>query len=217
MAAAGGIPAAENSSGLLSQQPVCFGHQQVHDRRIESGKRLLCSGDRCRTGVAGRSIERFDTGMVMCEMAFGCLAQGVEKRAADRFEHPAAPLARIHAAHERERRHDRQDLIMSDQDQPIQELLQRRLELVAGVSALTARTHKLIQEMSGTEMEILRLQLALERTPASKELAQALNAAEEQASGIRSIQAGCVAEIEAAEAAIAHIDRLIAAAKGGQS
>ncbi|MFT4182181.1 MAG: hypothetical protein QM636_09730 [Rhizobium sp.] len=106
---------------------------------------------------------------------------------------------------------------MSDQNQPIQDLLQRRLDLVAGVSALTARTHKLIQEMSGTEMEILRLQLALERAPASNELAGALNEAEEQASDIQSCQADCVAEIEAAEAAIADIDRLIAAAKGGQS
>ncbi|WP_092712968.1 hypothetical protein [Rhizobium multihospitium] len=104
---------------------------------------------------------------------------------------------------------------MSDQDQPIQDLLQRRLDLVAGVSALTAKTHKLIQEMSGTEMEILRLQLALERDHANNELAEALNEAEEQASGIQSSQADCVAEIEAAEAAIAHIDRLIAVARGG--
>ncbi|OYR08320.1 hypothetical protein [Brucella grignonensis] len=105
---------------------------------------------------------------------------------------------------------------MNDQDQPIQKLLRRRLDLVADVSALTARVHKLIQEMSGTEMEILRLQLALDQVPANNELIQALNEAEEQASGIRSAQADCIVEIEAAETAVAEIDRLIAA-RGGKS
>lgn len=106
---------------------------------------------------------------------------------------------------------------MSGQDQPIQELLQRRLDCVADISALTARTHKLIQEASGIEMEILRLQLALERDHANDEVAKELSAVEEQAAAIRSAQAYCVAEIEAAEAAVTDIDRLIAAAKGGQS
>lgn len=106
---------------------------------------------------------------------------------------------------------------MSDQDQPIQQLLKRRLDLVADVSALTARIHKLIQEISGIEMEILRLQLALDRAPANRELEDALNKVEEQASGIRSTQVDCVAQIDAAEAAIAHIDCLITAARGGQA
>lgn len=123
-------------------------------------------------------------------------------------------MLQIYAAFKPSR--DRQHPIMNDQDQPIQKLLRRRLDLVADVSALTARVHKLIQEMSGTEMEILRLQLALDQVPANNELIQALNEAEEQASGIRSAQADCIVEIEAAETAVAEIDRLIAA-RGGKS
>lgn len=106
---------------------------------------------------------------------------------------------------------------MNGQDQPIQELLRRRLDRVADISVLTARTHKLIQETSGIEMEILRLQLALDRDPGNDEVAKELSAVEGRADAIRSAQADCVAEIEAAEAAVTDIDCLIAAAKGGQS
>ncbi|WP_454851115.1 hypothetical protein [Rhizobium binxianense] len=104
---------------------------------------------------------------------------------------------------------------MSGQVQPIHELLQRRLDRVADISALTARTHKLIQEASGIEMEILRLQLALDRDPGNGEVARELGEVEAQAAVVRSAQADCAAEIEAAEAAVTDIDRLIAAAKGG--
>lgn len=106
---------------------------------------------------------------------------------------------------------------MSGQDQPIQELLQRRLDRVADISALTARTHKLIQETSGIEMEVLRLQLALDRDPGNDEVAKELSEVEGQAAAMRSAQADCAARIEAAEAAVTDIDRLIAAAKGGQA
>lgn len=106
---------------------------------------------------------------------------------------------------------------MNGQDQPIQELLRRRLDRVADISALTARTHKLIQETSGIEMEILRLQLTLDRDPGNHEAARELGEVEGQAAAIQLAQADCVAEIEAAEAAVMDIDRLITAAKGGQS
>lgn len=106
---------------------------------------------------------------------------------------------------------------MSEQDHPFRDLLERRLALVATISALTARAHKLIQESSGAEMEILRLKLALERGPADGDLLPALKAAEDQAETIRSSQDDCSAEIEAAEAAVMEIDRLIEAAKGEMS
>jgi hypothetical protein len=106
---------------------------------------------------------------------------------------------------------------MSAQDQPIQDLLQRRLALVGTISALTARTHKLIQENSGAEMEILRLKLALGRSPADRELLRALEEAEDQAETIRSNQDDCIAQIEAGETALMEIDRLIEGAKGEQS
>ena len=106
---------------------------------------------------------------------------------------------------------------MSAQDQPIQDLLQRRLALVGTISALTARTHKLIQANSGAEMEILRLKLALDRGPVDGDLLPALKAAEDQAETIRSNQDDCSAKIEAAELAVMEVDRLIEAAKGEKS
>lgn len=106
---------------------------------------------------------------------------------------------------------------MSDQGQPIQDLLRRRLALVSTISGLSARTHKLIQENAGAEMEILRLQLALGRSPADGALLQALKETEHRAETIRSQQEDCVAEIEAVEAAVMDIDRQIASTKGGSS
>ncbi|MDE1995357.1 MAG: hypothetical protein KGI75_22840 [Rhizobiaceae bacterium] len=104
---------------------------------------------------------------------------------------------------------------MSGQGQSIQDLLRRRLDLVAGMSALTATSHKLIQESAGAEMEMMRLQLELDRNPADNQLQSALNEVEDQIATIRSRHDGCIAEIEEAEAAVVEIDGLIAAAKGG--
>lgn len=104
---------------------------------------------------------------------------------------------------------------MPFQDQSIPEPLQRRLEMVGCISSLTATAHKLIQQASGVEMEIMRLELALARHPADEKLVAALRESEEQASAIRSGQTETNAAIEAAEAAVRDIDLLIAKAKGG--
>ncbi|WP_025661415.1 hypothetical protein [Rhizobium sp. IBUN] len=101
------------------------------------------------------------------------------------------------------------------QDQSNQEPLQRRLEMVGRISSLTATAHKLIQQASGVEMEIMRLELALADDPADETLVSALRESEEQASAIRSEQIETNAAIEAAEAAVKDIDLLIAKAKGG--
>lgn len=104
----------------------------------------------------------------------------------------------------------------ADVSNPIQDLLQRRLMLVSTISALTAKMHRLIQEHSGAEMEILRLELASGRSPADGELLHALARAEADAETIRSRQEDCAAEIEVAEAAVSEVDRLIAASKEKQ-
>ena len=106
---------------------------------------------------------------------------------------------------------------MTGQDHSTVDLLGRRLDLVANLSALTAAMHKLIQEAAGTEMEILRLQLALGREPANTEFAHELREAEDRAEAIQSAQAEALEEIAAVEATVAQIDHEIAAAKGGRS
>ena len=98
-----------------------------------------------------------------------------------------------------------------------QDLLQRRLALVAQISALNARMHKLIQETSGMEMEILRLELAIARDTHNQQLVQELHDMEDRAADTRSACADCEAEAEAVEVAVREIDRQLAAAKGGLS
>lgn len=104
---------------------------------------------------------------------------------------------------------------MTGQDPSLQDRLRRRLELVAELSALAARTHKSIQELSALEMEALRLELAIGRDPGSDELVRELHDVEDRAAALRSLQADCLEETEAVEAEVEAIDRLIAAARGG--
>lgn len=104
---------------------------------------------------------------------------------------------------------------MPFQDQSNQEPLQRRLEMVGRISSLTAMAHKLIQQASGVEMEIMRLELALANDPADQKFVASLRESEEQASAIRAEQSETNAAIEAVEAAVKDIDLLIAKAKGG--
>ena len=106
---------------------------------------------------------------------------------------------------------------MTGQEHALQELLRRRFDLVTGISALTARAHRLIQEMSGIEMEMLRLELATAREPDNGRLVQELHETEERAENTRSAQADCQEEIGALEAAVSEVDRLLAATKGGVS
>lgn len=101
------------------------------------------------------------------------------------------------------------------QDQTALDLLRRRVERVADVSALTARALKLTQALSGIEMDILRIELEIGRGAASAQLVQELHDAEDSAETMRKAHADCVEDIEAAEAEVAALDQRIAAAKGG--
>ena len=87
--------------------------------------------------------------------------------------------------------------------------------MVGRISSLTAMAHKLIQQASGVEMEIMRLELALANDPADQKFVASLRESEEQASAIRAEQSETNAAIEAVEAAVKDIDLLIAKAKGG--
>ncbi len=104
---------------------------------------------------------------------------------------------------------------MTGQEPSGRDLLARRIALVGDLSALTARTHKLIQELSAMEMEALRIELEIGRSPQNDELARELREVEDRAAVLRSSQADCLEETEAVEAKVEDIDRLIAAARGG--
>jgi len=104
---------------------------------------------------------------------------------------------------------------MTAQDQTALDLTRRRVEGVAAVSALTAKALKLTQALSGIEMDILRLELAIGRDPADRQLVQELHDVEKSAETMREAQADCAEEIAAAEEDVAALDRLIAATKGG--
>ena len=104
---------------------------------------------------------------------------------------------------------------MTVQDPFPQELLQRRGALVADLSMLNARLHKLIQALSATEMDMFRLELGISRNPTDDELARELQEVEDRAAALRSSQADCLDETETVEAEVEAIDRLIAAARGG--
>lgn len=106
---------------------------------------------------------------------------------------------------------------MTGQDPSPRDLLERRIALVANLSELTARAHKLIQELSGAEMDALRLELEIGHNPASRELVQELHEVEDRAAALRSSQADCLEETETVEAEVLEIDRLIAATRGGHS
>ncbi|MDB5524517.1 MAG: hypothetical protein JWM58_2280 [Rhizobium sp.] len=103
---------------------------------------------------------------------------------------------------------------MTAQDQTL-DLLRRRVERVAEVSALTAKALKLTQALSGIEMDILRIELEIGRSAPSEQLVQELHDTEDSAETMREAHADCMEEIEAAEAEVAALDQRIVAAKGG--
>ena len=105
---------------------------------------------------------------------------------------------------------------MSRQDQKTPDYLQRRLDLVAAISTLTATGHKLIQQVSGAEMEIMRLEMALSEAPENPDLSHALREVQEGAEALRAEQSENAAAIEAAEAALRDIDLVFATSKGGR-
>lgn len=104
---------------------------------------------------------------------------------------------------------------MTAQNPATLDLLRQRLERVAQVSALTAKAMKLAQAASGMEMDILRLELAIDQDPADKQLVQELHEVESNAEVIRDAQETCDEEIAAVEKDVAALDRLIAGAMGG--
>ena len=104
---------------------------------------------------------------------------------------------------------------MTGQDLSSQGLLQRRLALVAELSLLTAHAHKLIQELSATEMDMLRLELEIERNPARDELVRELQEIQDHAAALCSSQADCLDRTALVEAEMEEIDGLIATARGG--
>ena len=90
-------------------------------------------------------------------------------------------------------------------------LLARRLDLVAGVSALTAEALRLNQKRAGIEMEVLRLELEIGRSGANAQLVRDLHEAEQSATAIVQACAACEDRIVAAEGDIEELDRRLAA------
>jgi septal ring factor EnvC (AmiA/AmiB activator) len=90
-------------------------------------------------------------------------------------------------------------------------LLARRLDLVAGVSALTAEALRLNQKRAGVEMEVLRLELEIDRSGASAQLVRDLHQAEQSAAAVMQACAACEDRIVAAEGDIEDVDRRLAA------
>lgn len=91
-----------------------------------------------------------------------------------------------------------------------QELLGRRLELVADISRLNAEMLGQLQSLGATEMDILRLELEVQRTGNSDELARDLREAERKADVIRAAQTYCEARIALIEDKVEEIDRQLA-------
>lgn len=103
---------------------------------------------------------------------------------------------------------------MTDRTTSPDDLLQRRFALVATLSGLTARAHKLIQELSAADMDVLRLELAIARHPANGELVRELHEVQDRAQALGASQSACLDETMSVEAALDEIDRQIAAARG---
>lgn len=106
---------------------------------------------------------------------------------------------------------------MTDQDKnALGSLVRQRVLLVSAVSSLTAKALKLAQAMSGVDMDILRLELEISRNASSAELVQELHERQTSAAHMRAAHSDCLEEIAAAEAEVAGVDRLIAAAREGE-
>lgn len=103
---------------------------------------------------------------------------------------------------------------MASTDNVADDLMRRRVECVATVSALTATALKLTQAAAGMEMDILRLEMEIVRNPDNGKLAQELLDTENNAAAMRNAQANCAEDIAAAERKVAALDELIATSKG---
>lgn len=94
-----------------------------------------------------------------------------------------------------------------------EDLLARRLALVAKLSAFTSEMQRLNQKLAGTQMDILRIELEIGRTGTTEQLVQDLHEAERSADAIEAARAendGCVTAIEGE---VENLDRALAATK----
>lgn len=94
------------------------------------------------------------------------------------------------------------------------ELFQKRLSLVASISALNAEALKLAQTLGAVEMDVLRIELERGKTGDSGELVRLLHEAKMNAEAIQAAQAECEERIAAVEREVEEIDRLLAAVAG---
>lgn len=95
---------------------------------------------------------------------------------------------------------------MPDKSDPRVRLLERRLELVAGISALNAEAHRHMQSLGAAEMEILRLELEIERNGHDEEVARNLRETEGNADAIKAAQLDCEKRIASVESEVEAID-----------
>lgn len=95
------------------------------------------------------------------------------------------------------------------------DLVARRVAAIGTLSALNAEALKLQQALGAAEMEVLRLELAVERAAAEPDpqLVRDLQKAGEDAASVRSAQEGCDDRIAAAELVVDEIDRRLAAGR----
>lgn len=100
---------------------------------------------------------------------------------------------------------------MTDRSPTRVELLDRRLELVAGLSSLNAEMLRQIQMLGATEMEILRIELEIQRDGADAELARNLQEVEGNADAIKAAQQDCEKRIASVEDEVEEIDRQLEA------
>lgn len=100
---------------------------------------------------------------------------------------------------------------MSGQPPKVNDMLRRRLTLVAEVSALNAEGLKLSQALAGIEMEVLRCELAIERGEPDAQLVQELHHANESVASITQARAECEERNAAVEEKISALDVAIAA------
>ena len=100
---------------------------------------------------------------------------------------------------------------MTDQARSFVDLLQHRLTLVAGISALYAEALKRTQTLAAADMDIQRIELAIGKNDATEELVRELLDTRKSAEAMRTAQAECDERIGAAERDVAELDRLLAA------
>ncbi|CAM5769738.1 hypothetical protein LMIY3S_02938 [Labrys miyagiensis] len=104
---------------------------------------------------------------------------------------------------------------MSEQDLHRADLLTRRLAAVGEAATLNARILKSTQQLAGVEMEMLRIELELQRRPSDADLADALETARDQFAAAQQNQNECAGLLEDCEQEIAEIDRQLAIAMAG--